>query len=976
MNFRLLATVSTVTTLATLTVLPRPLQAQAGRLLGTVRSTDGSAVIGARVLVVGTSRAGISMDDGHFALTLPPGTYALRVERYGFRVDSVQGLVVSAGATLSHDVTLTPLATPQPSAMTTGYGIRNARDRTGASTSLNESELDRNRGGSVGDLIAATVPGAQVVSSGEPGALTTIRIRGLSSVNVSTEPLFVVDGIPLSVGGGVSSGRDPLNFLAPGDIESITVLKDAAASAIYGSRASNGVVLIATKGGGDGFTFSSSYGSSAAKQTGVLDATQLRAAVTTYASANLGLLGNANTNWQDLVTRNASGRANSLAYGGSTGDRRYRVSFDARTQDGVMAASGSSRTSAALSFRDVLFGDRLEVKLNLRASKLDDAYTPGGTLANALAFAPNQAPTTAGGAYFQWSYPFAPNNPLADLPLLYDHGTTNRTFAMLEARYRLPMLDGLTATVRAGYDDASAERTTFSPNTARSEIFNGRGGYFTRGKPQQSNSSVELFGSYAHSFGASRRDLDVTVGFAKEQSNTDFSLTEVLGIGSVTFMPGSVPTGQFQRTGFAHEESGLTSSFARVNFGIADKYLFTAVLRGDGSSRFGPSSSWGWFPAAAMTWRVKEEPFMRGVSSLSDLTMRLSWGVAGNQPNVSFIGGALAPALNPANVDPSIRSERTTTTNLGADVGLFGNRLTGSVDLYDRKTSDLIFIIPVAGGLSNTLTSNIGSLENVGAELGIAYAFLQGGLNGLTWDMHFTAAKNSNRILSINYAAPGQRIQYGDISGSIGASIQVLTPGSPVGSFFVYQQRYNANGTPRYNAAGDTAMYVDQNGDGVIDQNDRRAYHSSQPDWILGHTSSLRWGAWDAAFTLRANVGNYTYNNVASRHGFYAALSGPAPVNLSTSVLKSDFVNPQYFSDFYVEDASFLRMDNITVGYTFTRVIGLKSLRLYGSVVNAFTISGYSGVDPVALNPRNTVGIDDTVYPLARTFLVGLKAHF
>ncbi len=974
-----------------------PLFAQAGRIVGLVRSKDGTPVVGARVLVTGTTAGALTGDDGRYSITVNPGTYTMRALRIGFNADTARNLVVTANGTTTHDFELAPAATQVTGVVITGYGSRDVRDRTGVIETVNEKTFNTGRVVSAEELIQSKVPGVQVLSSNEPGGGISIRIRGQSSINSSSEPLFVIDGIPLQVGGGLSSGRNPLNFLNPGDIESISVLKDAAATAIYGSRGANGVVLITTKTGGDGFTYSSSYSSSSiSKQTDVLNASQLTSAITTYANSNLGLLGTANTNWQDLVTRSSTGRENSISLGGGKGTQKYRVSFNALTQDGVLAGAGTSRYSASLNYRDLVYGDRLEFKLNLKASKLEDAYSPGGTLGNSLAMLPTQPSTIAGGGFFQWTNSLAPGNPLADLAQVFDFGTSYRSIGNIEARYRVPMVDGLTATVRAGYDYASSERTTFIPNNARSETVSGsRGGFFSRNNPQQTNTTLEIFGNYTRYFASMRSDLDVTAGYTYERSLGDYPSFFAQGLSSNLLGNGGVPALQpapqgLQQATLDLQESRLIAGFARVNYGIADKYLFTLAVRRDGSSRFGPDNQWGWFPSAAVAWRVGEEPFMRNVSGLSDLKLRLSWGINGNQafgnylqyPTYAFantlgqvaFGNTFVTPIRPSSVDPSIKWEQTSSTNFGIDFGFLSNRLTGSFDTYTKKTTDMIFTVPVAAGtnLSNSVTTNIGSMENVGAELGLGYKLLQGGASGLTWDLFFTAARNSNRVLSINNVGPAQFIQYGGIAGGVGSNIQVLTPGSPVGSFFVYQQKYNANGTPKYNAAGDTAMYVDQNGDGVINQNDRRVYHSSQPDWIFGHTSSIRYGQWDAGFTMRANVGNYVYNNVASSRGFYSALTGAAPTNLSTSVLKTNFVNPQYFTDLYVEDASFLRMENITVGYTFQKVVGIRDLRLYGTLQNAFTMTGYSGIDPVAGN----FGIDNNIFPFARTFLVGLQARF
>ncbi|MBI3792805.1 MAG: SusC/RagA family TonB-linked outer membrane protein [Gemmatimonadetes bacterium] len=974
-----------------------------------MRSKDGSPIVGARVLVSGTTAAALTGDDGRYSITVNAGTYTLRANRIGFMADSARGVVVTANGTTTRDFDLTPAATQVAGVVVTGYGSRDVRDRTGVIETVNEKSFNTGRVVSAEELIQSKVPGVQVLNSNEPGGGISVRIRGASSINSSNEPLYVIDGIPLQVGGGLSSGRNPLNFLNPGDIESISVLKDASATAIYGSRGANGVVLITTKNGGEGFTYTSSYSmSNTVKQVEMLNAAQFASAVAQFAPGNTAMIGTSSTNWQDLITRQSAGRENSMSLGGGRGTMRYRISFDALSQDGVLAGTGTTRYAGSLAYRDLVYGDRLEFKLNFKASKSDDAYTPGCVLGCALGFAPTMGVYQSPGVFTQYTNTLAPNNPISDLALLSDFGTTYRTIGNIEARYRVQGIDGLTATVRTGYDFAQSQRSTFAPSNARGEIVNSRGGRFDRNNPQQLNVVLEMFGNYTRYFGSSKSDLDVTAGYTYENQRGDYSSFFAQGLTSNLLGPNGVPTAAVQQASLSIVESRLISAFARVNYGLLDKYLFTLAVRRDGSSRFGPDNQWGWFPSAAVAWRLGEEPFMRNLSGLSDLKVRLSWGINGNQafgdylqyPTYSFanaqaqvaFGNQFITPIRPSSVDPNIKWEQTESTNLGFDFGFLRNRVTGSLDLYTKKTNDLIFNVPVAAGtnLSNNVTTNIGKMENSGVELGLTWKVLQGGSNGLNWDANFAAARNSNRLTQINNVGGAQQILVGGISGGVGSTIEILRPGSPVNSFFVYQHKRTANGTPvlDYKLVGGVvtplpaeSIYVDLNGDGVVNQNDRRVFHSPQPDWILGHTSTFRWGHWDAGFTMRAYLGNYVYNNVASSRGFYAnVVPNGAPVNLEKSVLKYGFYNPQYFSDVYVEDASFVRLDNITVGYTFDKVPGLRDLRVFGTLQNAFTSTGYSGVDPVAGNNANPTtgnyGIDNNIFPMSRTFLMGLSARF
>jgi TonB-dependent starch-binding outer membrane protein SusC len=438
------------------------------------------------------------------------------------------------------------------------------------------------------------------------------------------------------------------------------------------------------------------------------------------------------------------------------------------------------------------------------------------------------------------------------------------------------------------------------------------------------------------------------------------------------------------------EDSKLISFFGRANYNYNDKYLAAVSLRRDGSSRFGPTNAWGVFPSVALAWRISQEGFMQRFTNLSDLKLRGTWAKTGNQAFANYqqyanfvignsqaetqFGNTFVTTIRPSAVDPNIKWEATNSYDLGLDYGFDNQRFSGAIDYYIKNTSDLIFTVPVAAGtnLSNYLTTNIGSMRNAGVEFSLSADVLEGGRSGLSWTTDFTAAHNQNKLVSINPALLGSsttQILVGGVSGGVGTTIQVLEPGQPINSFFVYKQLY-ANGKPvegsYANLNGDTTS----TGGPLINVDDRRAYHNPAPDWILGHTSSFTYGNWDGAFTLRAYLGNYVYNNVASNLGDYQELNRASPYNLSADVLKTSFQTPQYLSDYYVQNASFLRMDNATIGYRF-RYQG-NPIRVFATVQNAFTITPYSGVDPTAgLN-----GIDNNIYPRSRTFTGGFNITF
>jgi iron complex outermembrane receptor protein len=973
--------------------------AQTGRITGAVTSADGARpIVGAQVVVSGTTTGAVTRDDGRYTITIRPGTYTVRAIRLGFAPDSVAGVTVTANGEATANFSLQVTAAVLGNVVIVGYGTQEAKDRTGVVATVDSTQFNTGRVVSPEQLITAKVPGVQVVDNNEPGGAINIRIRGGTSVTSSNEPLFVLDGVPLPVGGGIKDGRNALNFLNPQDIASVTVLKDASATAIYGSRGANGVVLITTKSGGQGntqVTYSASVSrSTVAREADLLDAAQFRSAVTTFAPENASKLGTANTDWRSQIQRSAVGQDHLLALAGGRDDLRYRLSLGYLDQNGILEGTTSKRTSAALNYSDNVLNKKLEVHANIKASRTNDDFTPTGVLGAATAFAPTQPIRTSSGTFFQWQDPLGTNNPIADLRLVSDEGTTDRSVGSIESKYSLPFLSGLSATVRGGYDYARAERTNFSPSNSQGQIETSGGGSFSKNNPSQLNTLLELFGNYNRRLDSFKSTVDVTGGYTYEDFQYDSTRALATGLSTNLLGPNGIPGAKTEQTFFDSQESRLVSFFGRVNWSLMDKYLLTGSVRRDGSSKFGAGNQWGVFPSAAFAWRLIDEPFLKNVGWLSDLKFRLSWGLNGNQAFDNYLqystytlstalaqvqfGNEFVTTIRPSAVDPNIKWEETASTNVGFDYGMWNGRLTGSLEYYYKKTTDLIFNVPVAAGtnLSNFVTTNIGSMENRGVELAVNGRVLD--RNGFTWDAGFNAARNNNKLLRIEAASTGgEQILVGPIDGGVGSNIEVLKPGVPVNSFLVYKQKY-ANGKPVYqDTNGDKNideqdLYVDINKDGIVNQDDRRPFHSPAPKWILGASSQMGFRNFDASFTLRAYLGNYVYNNIASNLGHYSVLKGAAPSNLDASVLKTGFVNPQYFSDYYVEDASFLRLDNITVGYRLPNFRSLKQLRIYGTVQNVFTLTGYSGIDPTA----GINGIDRNIFPLSRTFTTGFTVGF
>jgi iron complex outermembrane receptor protein len=974
--------------------------AQTGTITGAVTSTEGRPLEGAQVRVVGATAGSISREDGRYTIAaVPSGTYTVRVSRIGYAADSTAGVVVTAGAPTTVNFSLRPTATVLTGVVVVGYGRQEARDVTGVVASVDTTTFNKGRIVSPEQLIMGKVAGVQVVDNNEPGGGLAIRIRGGTSVNASNDPLYVVDGVPITVGGGASAGRNPLNFLNPNDIESITVLKDASSTAIYGSRGANGVVIITTKTGitGPQFTYSGSV--SGSRVTGgpdLVNADQFRAAVTTYYPSNVASLGSANTDWLDAVTQDAGGIEHNLGFNGRREDLNYRLGVGYLDQKGVLQGTRTQRVAGSFNYSDRLLNDRFGLRAHIKGSRTKDWFTPGGVLGQAVAFAPT-SPIRSGNTFYEYRNPttqalvnLAPNNPLGDLAVIDDYGVTMRSIGNIEGEYQLPFISGLTATVRAGYDLVRANRTTFTPSTSTGQL---KGNASTRGSlnrnsPEQQNTVLDAYATYQRDFDQYASNVDITAGYSTERFRGDYGSFNAAGLSTDLLGPNGVPTATESRPFYSIDESRLVSGFGRVNWSLLDRYLFTATVRRDGSSRFAEGNQYGTFPSAAIAWRVLDEPSLQGRLPLSDLKLRVSWGRNGNQSVGNYLaytsygfgqntaqaqlGNAFVSTIRPSASDPNLQWEQTTSTNVGLDYGFANGRFSGTIDFYTKKTEDLLFRVPTAAGtaLSNFITTNIGSVQNRGFELSLDARVLDGGSRGFSWNANLNASHNANELLTID--RPGiNSIATGGVAGGVGTTIQVIQPGQPVNSFYVYEHK-RVNGKP-VASANDIDMYVDRDNNGIINSNDLRAYKDPAPKWIFGHTSNLGWRGFDASTTLRAYIGNYVYNNVASNFGHYSVLSSPfAPVNLHASVLDNEFVAAQYLSDVYVEEASFIRMDNLTLGYTFSGLRNVQDARIFGTIQNVFTTTKYSGVDPTA----GVNGIDNNLYPRSRTFLAGLSVGF
>jgi iron complex outermembrane receptor protein len=954
---------------------------------------------GAAVTVPGTTVGAATDIDGAYSLEVPATADSLRFSYIGYEPQTV----AIAGRSVV-DVALSQAAQTLENLVVIGYGEVEEEDLTGAVERITPEDFNTAAAVSPEQILAGKIAGVQVTSNdGAPGADNQIRIRGATSVNASSDPLFVIDGVPIS-NEGVQGSRNPLNFLNPNDIASVTVLKDASSTAIYGSRGANGVILIETKSGA-GTEAEIVYNgealvSSVTDRIAVLDAARFREAVAAQAPQMLPMLGVAETDWQDAIERPGYGQRHDISFSRGFDDADVRFSLNYLNQDGTLYASSTERVAAALTYNQRLFDDALSIRTSLRGARTEDEFE-AGIVGGAASFDPTQPIRLVGspfGGFYEWDAGLAENNPVAEFILTENVGTTYRTLGSAEAAYEVPFVDGLTLRSVLGFDLTTGEREFFAPTFLKGQAEGANPGRIERRSYTQSNLLADLFANYGRDLDALDSEFDVTVGYSYQDFYEEYP--EVYGSGLTTNIFGrnsfDAVGDPANITAFVTEiPSRLISAFGRVNYQLLDRYLLTATVRQDGSSRFGRNNQYGTFPSAAFAWRIDEEPFFPQNRVVSSLKLRASWGVTGNQDIDDFLyapfyrpggpqaqiqfGDRFISTIRPGPADEDIKWEETTSTNLGFDYGLLDGRVTGEFNVYASDTDDLLFNVPVAAGanLSDFVTTNIGSVRNEGLEFGLN-AFVVD-TDAFSYSAQFNASTNRNELLSIDRDVEDViTIDTGGISGGVGNTVQVLREGEPVNSFFLYEHVLDDAGNPVYaDVDGDGLineqdLYRDVNGDGVINEDDRVVRGNPAPDWVLGHTSQFRAGSADFSVTLRAQLGAEVYNNVASNFGYYNRLTEIVPSNLHESVLETGFVDPQYFSDVYLEDGSFLRVDNVALGYTLETVPGVGRVRVYGSVSNALLLTGYSGPDPEI----GVSGIDNNLYPRARTFRLGTEVRF
>ncbi|MCS3655309.1 SusC/RagA family TonB-linked outer membrane protein [Salinibacter ruber] len=970
---------------------------------GTVTSADDAAPLpGANVSVPGTTAGTATNAQGQYSLQVPTDADSLRFSFVGFRAQTVP----IAGRT-TIDVALAPAAQQIDELVVIGYGEQQERDVTGTVTKVNEAELNRSESVSPDRLISGKVAGVQISSSdGAPGSQSFIRIRGATSVNADNQPLFVIDGVPVSNETN-QAGRNPLNFLNPNDIANVTVLKDASAAAIYGARGANGVILIETKSGGgeDGrvsYNGSLSAGT-VADRTDILGAQQFRQVVRQEAPTQMGLLGSAQTDWQDQAFRTAVGQEHNISFGRSYDDSNLRLSLGYLDQEGAIETSSTRRINGSVKYNQQFFDDQLSVTANLKGTQTRNSFEPG-VVGNAISFAPTQPVRDVRspyGGFFEWSSTIAEKNPVGQYILSENNGEEFRSLGNVETEYQVPYVDGLSARLNLGYDVTTGERELFQPTNLKQQADADDPGLVQRYTFSRVTSLVDAYLSYDRRFEEISSQIEFTGGYSYQETNEEYPEFDITGLTTNIFEQNNAAAGTTQTANITEIPSRLISGFGRLNYTFMDRYLLTLTVRRDGSSKFGPANRWGTFPSAALAWRVHQESFMEEVPYLSSLKLRGSWGVTGNQEIGDFLyepiyvqgagilraqfGNEFVSTVRPGAADRTVKWEETTQYNVGLDYGLLDDRITGAIEYYRKDTDDLLFSVPAPGGgnLSNEVLTNIGSMRNQGFEFSVDAQVVN--TTDFTYSAQLNASTNSNELLQLNRGGAETSILTGDISGGgsgLSPQIQVLEEGEPVNSFYTYVHKRDSNGDPIWRDVDGngtieaTDVYVDQDGDGSINEDDRVITGNPQPDWILGHTSRFTYSGFDLSFTVRAHLGQQVYNNVASANGHFQNVTGGVPSNMHESVLDTGFDSAQIFSDYFVEDGDFVRLDNVSLGYTINEIPGVNQLRVYGRVSNALILTGYSGSDPEVGGPGSTnPGIDNNIYPRTRTFTAGVNVQ-
>ena len=970
---------------------------QRGTVTGVVSDRQtGETLPGANILIQGTTTGTVTDFDGQYTLDVPAGEVTLIASFIGYE-PIVVTVTVGDGDIVTQNFALGMDIETLEEFVIIGYGIQRREDATGSVAVVGERDFNRGNITTPAELLRGKMPGVQITSAGgAPGSGEIIRIRGGSSLDADNDPLIVIDGVPIE-SAGVPGLRNPLSTINPNDIESFTVLKDASATAIYGSRASNGVIIITTKKGKKDaplqLNYSGSYSLSQNIRTvDVLNADEFRNIMNERYEGRenvLNMVGSANTNWQDQIFRDAFAHDHVISATGAFRSLPYRVSIGYKAEEGVLLRDQIERTTAAINLSPSLLDNHLNVTLNLRGVNIENQFANEGAIGSAVAFDPTKpvmVDSDRFGGYYTWMVDTMPidyaNNPVALLDLTNNESTVQRMIGNAQVEYKLHWLPQLRANMNVAYDYSESEGTNFTPDFAPWAYVSG--GSTGRYGQERKNQLFDFYLNYDHDLPGLNSRFDVMAGYSYQyfwNKGYSFSSNIENNIAGTEYRI-------FQDLEYESDHV-LISFFGRMNYYLMDRYLFTFTLRNDHTSRFSPETRSGIFPSAAFAWRIDQERFMDNLDFFNELKLRLGYGVTGQQNigqgNYPYLarytrsregasypfGDAFLSTWRPEGYDINIKWEETTTYNAGIDYGLFGDRYYGSIDYYFRETTDLINFITVPAGtnLTNFILTNIGSMENKGVEFSIFTRPIV--TRDFRWELGFNATWNDTKITKLTAVDDPDYIgtQEGFISGGVGNRIQVHTVGFTPFSFFVHEQVYDENGNPI------EGLYVDRNGDGEITGADLYRFKSPMPTYYLGINSEFHYKQWNFSFAGRANFDNWVYNNVSSVNGELSRLfrpEGPYLSNITSDALVVNFNQARYLSDYYVQDGSFFKMDHITVGYNFFDVMGTgANLTLSAILQNAFIITGYEGLDPEVHS-----GIDNNIYPRPRTFVLNLNLQF
>ena len=946
---------------------------------GTVKDGSGQPLMGASVLVKGTSHGTAADFDGNFELKVDKGV-TLVVSSVGYKSREVAAKAGTMNIVLQED-------TQQlEDVVVIGYGAIKKKDLTGSVNLVTDKDFNKAPAVNADQLIQGKIAGVQMTSaSGAPGEGQTIRIRGNGSLSLTSNPLIVIDGVPMN-DGGVGGSRSIFNSINPEDIESMTVLKDASSTAIFGSRAANGVIMITTKKGKANQDLKISFNTSIALQdvndyVDVMNANQFRQTVKGLNNpAAEALLGNADTNWQKEIYQTAPMSNSTLVLSGAYKTLPYRVSVGHSYADGILRTDNFKRTNAKISLNPTFFDKSLKLELNANGTYMQNRFANKDAIGAAVEYDPTQSVfggLAKYGGYHAWvnpnngsRYDLAPNNPMAMLKFLDDSSKVYRFIGNAKVDYTLPFFKDITASVNVGIDYSKGEgdKITDRRMPTSTPDFDGAKTTYTN------KATNKLFDAYINYM----KDIKEThnIGLMVGHSYQSFEFDD----NSTDYSYFTNPGDNKEVPNINKSRNVLMSFFGRANYSYKNRYLLTATLRADASSKLNPDDRWGYFPSVALAWNVSNENFLKDNKTLNELKLRFGYGEVGNvnglgdylfltnytrsQDGASYqLGDSFYQTYRPGVTNKNLRWEVGNTLNAGIDFGLLDNLITGTLDVYRKQTKDLIAetTIDPFTNFKNRVNANVGDMENKGIELGLTITPIRNIEKNIRWSFNYNIAYNENKITRMPDDQPT-----GGISGGTGNRVQLHREGETPYSFFVYQQVYDAQGNPVENA------FVDRNGNGKIDEGDRYLYKSPFAPVTMGFGTDLNYKNWDLNITTRANIGNYVYNNTQSRLDQFGEITANSGFlrNIKANSNFQRHNDQSWLSDYYLENASFFKLDNITLGYTFPHTDKMY-IRLYGTVQNVLTITKYSGLDPEVYG-----GIDNNFYPRPQTYLLGLNVNF